>query len=124
MSPLERKSVLDKQSVSGPGALRRLSAQQRRAESDPAPWSILAPCPRQSLPACVVPAPGGRRPSAGLAWLAGRFGKRAQSDPWISDRIRRYFLTRTFDVGPAANALLLSLVWALYCRLLKHARDS
>ncbi|XP_072143867.1 uncharacterized protein [Dermacentor andersoni] len=87
---------------------RRLSAQQRRAESEPATWAKGSHCSRQSLPSCMVPAPTGRRPSAGFTWFTGRFGKRAQSDPWISDRIRRYFLTRTFNVGPG-NALLLSL---------------
>ncbi|KAH6936785.1 hypothetical protein HPB50_021589 [Hyalomma asiaticum] len=92
-----------------PVSRRRLSAQQRRAESEPATWVAKGShCSRQSLPSCVVPVPTGRRPSAGFAWLTGRFGKRAQSDPWISDRIRRYFLTRTFNVGPG-NALLLSL---------------
>lgn len=34
-----------------------------------------------------------------------RFSKRAQSDPWISDRIRKYFFCRRFTVG--SNNILL-----------------
>lgn len=107
MSPLEERVTLDRHSISAPSAVRRFSGLRRDPEA--IPWAGLkGPCPRTSLPSCVGSGPGPR--PAGLTWLADRFGKRAQSDPWISDRIRRYFLSRRFTVGTNNNALLLSSV--------------
>lgn len=109
MSPVEDKSVPDRHSISEPSGLRRFPGLRRDTDHGLPLSGFRKPCARPSLPACVATVPRAR-PTGGLTWLAGRFGKRAQSDPWISDRIRRYFLNRRFTVGTNANALLLSAV--------------
>ncbi|CAN8006824.1 unnamed protein product, partial [Ixodes hexagonus] len=116
MSPVEDRSVLDRLSISEPSGLRRFPGLRRDTDHGPPLSGFRKSCAaRPSLPACVATVHRAR-PTGGLTWLAGRFGKRAQSDPWISDRIRRYFLNRRFTVGTNANALLLSAVGGFLSR--------